>query len=439
MTALLLHGDGTGPIALRRRSFASGDAATTIAADGAPLPVSITAAVSTSPPSWSRATDVARYDERWLQETLFQHPELIPLDRMEPGAGAVVPLCREFSLPREAGAVFLDLLGVSRAGRLVLVECKLWRNPQARREVVAQILEYAALMRGWSYGDLGARLRQRGGWSGGNAIFERARSVWPDLDEAAFVDGVARSLATGDFHLVIAGDGIRSDLQAIAAHLGRDGGGLARLALLEIQLWSDGTGRTVIMPQVPLRTEVIQRRVFVSEAGQPLRVAEPVSTADESGEVVERLVDPDLAARRAQNRQFWQRFIDEVSFDHPDQPPARHGGNNWVRIPLPAPVGWLTVYRSASELGLFVRLSGEDGAALHAGLAEALPAIDAESGLALTATVGRAEPFEGTIGAVWARAEFAGETAELALLKAAANRLVTALRPRIKTLVETIE
>lgn len=81
------------------------------------------------------------FDERWLQELLFAHPELVPLERIEPGAGSIVNLLREFALPRSSGLVFLDLLAVTRSGRIVLVECKLWRNPQARREVVAQLIE----------------------------------------------------------------------------------------------------------------------------------------------------------------------------------------------------------------------------------------------------------------------------------------------------------
>ena len=191
---------------------------------------------------------------------------------MEAGAGHVVPLCRELSIPRAGGSVFLDVLGVTRIGRLVLVECKLWRNPQARREVVAQIVEYAALLRHLSFGDLTARPKQK------LALLEPTRStalpkgVGRYSDEADFVDGVARSLTLGDFHLIVAGDGIRSDLQTVAAHLNALGAGLSRLSLLEIQLWADNQGRTLVVPTVPLRTEIIEQRVFISQSGAPLQM-----------------------------------------------------------------------------------------------------------------------------------------------------------------------
>ena len=68
--------------------------------------------------------------ERWLQEQLFDHPELMPFDEIEHGAGGFIPIVQELRLD---GNVRLDVLGVTPHGRLVLVECKLWRNPQARR------------------------------------------------------------------------------------------------------------------------------------------------------------------------------------------------------------------------------------------------------------------------------------------------------------------
>ena len=48
----------------------------------------------------------------------------------------------------------------------------------------------------------------------------------------------------GDFQLIIAGDGIRSDMHTIAEHLGSQVAGLAQLALLEIQLWHSSSGAT---------------------------------------------------------------------------------------------------------------------------------------------------------------------------------------------------
>ena len=68
-------------------------------------------------------TAAFEYDEAWRQKLLFANPELILLDGVDMLGSEVVPLCRELTLPRPGGNVFLDLLGVTRRSRLVLVEC----------------------------------------------------------------------------------------------------------------------------------------------------------------------------------------------------------------------------------------------------------------------------------------------------------------------------
>jgi len=48
-------------------------------------------------------------------------------------------------------------------GRLAVVEVKLWRNPEARRKVVAQILDYAKELSNWDYEDLQREVSKRVG------------------------------------------------------------------------------------------------------------------------------------------------------------------------------------------------------------------------------------------------------------------------------------
>src|ERR1700682_1891805 len=129
--------------------------------------------------------------------TAFRVPGVVA-DGRDVGYGeSFVPLCRELPLRYGSSNVFLDLLGVSATGRLVLVECKLWRNPEARREVVAQLFEYATLLSEWTYSDLEARLKKARRLTGENPIFAAARTAHPELEEAAFVDAVNQSLARG--------------------------------------------------------------------------------------------------------------------------------------------------------------------------------------------------------------------------------------------------
>lgn len=374
-------------------------------------------------------------DEKWLQTLLFTKPELVILDRMDSGAGEFVPIIREFPLAREGGVVFLDIFGVSRSGRLVLVECKLWRNPQARREVVAQTLEYAALTRGLTYGDLTAKVRQATkNHTTANPVYEMAKVRWPDLDESDFVDAVSRSLDLGDFYLIVAGDGIRSDLHAISDHLNASGLAAARFSLLEIQLWKDDVGRTLVVPSVPVRTEVIRQRVVITDMGRPLRIEEDV--ADAVTAASEQVVDPDQANQRIANKTFWQTFIDTVKFDHPDQPGSRHGGNNWIKVPLPDPVKWVTVYRSKDKVGLFMPLSGEDGIAFYEWLEGQADALREESGLALTFERDPNDADKAQISVTAPRVQFVDADAQQAWLRGNANKFVTLVRPLISRWTE---
>jgi hypothetical protein len=265
------------------------------------------------------------------------------------------------------------------------------------------------------------------GWSGPNPVFAHVRRWLPDLDEARFVERVSRSLLVGDFDLIVAGDGIRSDLQAIAGHLNGHGGSAARLALVEFQLWSDAAGQTLVVPSVPLRTQVIEHRVVLDRQGIPL----PLAPAAEADEVVETVIDPEQATLRDRNRAFWQGFIDAARFDHPDQPPPRHGGRNWVRLDLPIP-GRMTAYRTANgKAGIFISLPGEEGAEAFAALESEADDLRRETGLDLVFRREKEQPFLGTISLQSATTD---DRQLLAWLTSAANCMVNVFRPRLATM-----
>ena len=89
---------------------------------------------------------VVKYNESWLQQLLHRHPSSLPIAEIEPGLGRIIPVGMELQTP----AGFIDNLFVTQEGNLVVVECKLWRNTEARRLVLAQIIDYAQSMQKWS-------------------------------------------------------------------------------------------------------------------------------------------------------------------------------------------------------------------------------------------------------------------------------------------------
>ena len=89
----------------------------------------------------------AAYQEKWLQELIHRHPDILPVAEIEPVFYPLVPIGRE--VPVTAG--YIDNLFISAQGYPVIVETKLWRNPEARRNVLAQLIDYAASISDWTY------------------------------------------------------------------------------------------------------------------------------------------------------------------------------------------------------------------------------------------------------------------------------------------------
>ena len=154
----------------------------------------------------------SKFDENWLQEKIYSDPSLLEVIDPNYEKIKIIPLCREFSLHNGVSNVFLDILAITETGKLILVECKLWKNPQARREVIAQIVEYATLLKSLSYSDFSTRLKKFINSEDEDPITHIFKRFNINFDEAQIIDRISESLKSGRFHLVIAGDGIRSDL-----------------------------------------------------------------------------------------------------------------------------------------------------------------------------------------------------------------------------------
>ena len=211
---------------------------------------------------------VGGYDENWLQRLLFETPELLPIGEIDPAFAPAVPLCRE--LRTAAGSI--DLAYVSEQGLLSIVECKLWRNPDARREAVSQILDYAKEISRWSYEELNdAVLRAAKRPEDANTLFDLVQKQNDTIDEQTFVDDVTRNLQSGRFLLLVVGDGIREGVERIADYLKQSAGirftfGLVELAIFDMP--DESAGGIIVEPRVLARTFEIERVVVrLADAG----------------------------------------------------------------------------------------------------------------------------------------------------------------------------
>ena len=115
--------------------------------------------------------------EGYIQAIVHQHPECLPIAEIDSMFLGPVPICTE--LNTNAGPI--DNFMVTPSGLPVLVECKLWRNPEARREVVSQILDYAKEISRWSSSDLQREVSRRLKRDG-NPLLKMVCEVDPTVD-----------------------------------------------------------------------------------------------------------------------------------------------------------------------------------------------------------------------------------------------------------------
>jgi hypothetical protein len=79
-----------------------------------------------------RGKEIVEYDEAWLQRLIMKRPEVLPAEELERAFVGLVPICSELEVV--ASRAYVDGFLITPNGDMALVECKLWRNPEARRE-----------------------------------------------------------------------------------------------------------------------------------------------------------------------------------------------------------------------------------------------------------------------------------------------------------------
>jgi hypothetical protein len=178
--------------------------------------------------AWKDAALQPFPDENQLQQMLYNSPELIPV-RGGPTVAKV--FIRECGLP---GSGYTDLLGVDSTGEIYVVECKLATNPEIRREVIGQILEYAAYLWEMSFEAFDDLFQKKGKMKLSKVLAERAPFGW-DFD--VFRSNVSRNLAAGNLNLLIAVDQMNQQLEEIISYLAGRGVGI-RLQAIELKVYS---------------------------------------------------------------------------------------------------------------------------------------------------------------------------------------------------------
>ena len=165
-----------------------------------------------------------RYDaEDILQSLIATHPNLLAGEDDPSARTRLVLIEREVSIadgPDAAGRWSLDHLFVDQHGIPTLVEVKRSSDTRIRREVVGQLLEYAANgPRYWPPGTVRAQFEARCARSGEVPANVLRGAFGGDVEEDSFWEAVDANLRDGSLRLLFVADEISQELKAIIEFL----------------------------------------------------------------------------------------------------------------------------------------------------------------------------------------------------------------------------
>lgn len=193
---------------------------------------------------WRPLGDWRYASEEELERLLLGKPDLIAPERVE------VRTVWARQLSRLGNA--LDLVGVGSDGSVTIVECKLGRNREERREVVAQVLEYASALWQMPVDEFLSAFtaRTEGRRDPGEALSKGASTTQPGpFDLAEWRRLLAENLRLGRFRLIIAVDDMSHGLKRIVDYVNARGRGELKFVALALRRY--GTeGEGVIVPEL---------------------------------------------------------------------------------------------------------------------------------------------------------------------------------------------
>lgn len=201
------------------------------------------------------------HDENWLQALIHDHPAILPISDIEPGFGDLIAVAREVP----CGHGYIDNLYLTPSGDIVLVETKLWRNSQMRREVVAQALDYVAALSRMGYDAFQAAVAR--GQRAPASLYNLVRDHPEAPEEAEFIDAVTLNLQRGRMVAIVLGDGIRTETEALSDLLQSHAGAHFTFALVELATWQSLAGDILAVPSTLARTVMIERGIVRVEDG----------------------------------------------------------------------------------------------------------------------------------------------------------------------------
>ena len=227
--------------------------------------------------------------ESWLQRVLFEHPELLPIGELDQMFAPVRPLAREVS----TGVGAIDLLAVSPSEVLTIVETKLHRNPESRREVLGQILDYCGQISQWSYAQLVDAVcssKHRSNDAKDPVLVAGKGEASSIADQKRFRATVSESLRHGRFLMMIVGDSFREQTSDLLEYVQKSMHLQFTIRLVELRLYrprGKAAFPVLVVPHLAARTREVTRAI--------VRIQHHVNPADVNIEgVIDQETSPGL-------------------------------------------------------------------------------------------------------------------------------------------------
>ena len=197
--------------------------------------------------------------EAELQALIAEHPELLDGEQIRPGdARRWILVTREKGIapsPGEATRWSVDHLIIDQDAVPTLAEVKRGSNPEIRRTIVGQLLEYAAhASETWTAAELRGAFERQAEARGRDAEAELAalRRTDGDPDVDGFWEDVSTNLAAKRLRLLFVADFIPDPLARVVEFLNAQMSGIEVLAV-EIKRFH-GTAAQTLVPRVIGRT-----------------------------------------------------------------------------------------------------------------------------------------------------------------------------------------
>lgn len=215
--------------------------------------------------------DPQSFREDLLQTLIDEVPNVLPIKDFIKSATTLYALGREIPVDIGGSAGFIDNLLVTNDGYLVIVETKLYRNPEATRAVVTQALQYGMAIGQLSLIQLESTIRraEKSSLQKDESIFScisRLSSEAGKIEMLAddFEENLERNLRNEEILLLIVSDGIRVGVERITHWLNGQvkKSSPFKFGLVDLGFHTIGNKRMVI-PRTFLKSLEISRHVVV--------------------------------------------------------------------------------------------------------------------------------------------------------------------------------